>query len=329
MRKALFILSLAPLLLSATYRERVKQVDLVQNWSQDPNDQSFIDQCCLKQARDAMQLKGTTLKVTDLKTEKDTDELTYIVVWNKPSFLKKELTKFPLKKAILYMWETPVLQPDMYEESFLKQFKRIYTWDDDKVDNKRFYKFYFPVFQPMRSDLPAFDKRKLLTQISIKNLSQHPQELYSAQEKIIQYFQDKPAGEFEFYGSGWGTEKHYLGAPEDKHAVLQNYKFSVCFENMRDVKGYITEKIFDCFAVGTIPIYWGASNISDYIPKDCFIDMRDFKNFEDVLTHIRSIDAKTFDTYQQNIRTFLESDKAKLFSEDLFNVLFLESVRFP
>ncbi len=104
MRKALAILSIVPLLLSAAYRERIKQVDLVQNWSLDPNDQSFVDHCCLKWARDAMLLKGTTLKVTDLKDEKDSAELTYVVVWNRPKFLKKELSKFPLKKAILYMW---------------------------------------------------------------------------------------------------------------------------------------------------------------------------------------------------------------------------------
>lgn len=38
---------------------------------------------------------------------------------------------------------------------------------------------------------------------------------------------------------GWKT-KHYF-----------------CFENVRDLPGYITEKIFDCFFAEYIPIYWG------------------------------------------------------------------------
>lgn len=46
---------------------------------------------------------------------------------------------------------------------------------------------------------------------------------------------------------------------------------------MRGEKGYITEKIFDCFFPGVIPIYWGAENVTDYIPQDTFIDRRNLK----------------------------------------------------
>ncbi|MGH2612998.1 MAG: glycosyltransferase family 10 domain-containing protein, partial [Rhabdochlamydiaceae bacterium] len=207
----------------------------------------------------------------------------------------------------------------------------VYTWNDDLVDNKKFFKFYYPVLQPMQSHLPTFEERKLLTQISGRKKSKHKKELYSERVSVIQYFQDKPEGEFEFYGGGWEKDhlRHYKGVIADKYGALKNYKFSVCYENMKDVKGYITEKIFDCFAVGTIPIYWGASNITDYIPKECFIDRRDFENFDDVINYIRVIDAQTYQTYQTNIRAFLESDEAKLFSQEMFNVIFLESLKFP
>ena len=46
---------------------------------------------------------------------------------------------------------------------------------------------------------------------------------------------------------------------------------------MRDVLGYITEKIFDSFAAWCVPVYWGASNVTDYIPEGCFIDRRKFR----------------------------------------------------
>ena len=36
------------------------------------------------------------------------------------------------------------------------------------------------------------------------------------------------------------------------------------------VKGYITEKIFDSFFAGVVPIYWGAENITDYVPKSLY-----------------------------------------------------------
>lgn len=330
--KWLYILLFTPLILSAAYRERAKQVDLVHNWTADPNDQNFAESGLLKPLNDLLKLKQTSLKITDLSNEKDSNDLKYVVVWNKPGYLKnKTLAKFPRKKAILYMWEPRTVQKDLYTQKFTSQFKRIYTWDDDLVDNKKFFKFYYPALQPMQPNLPSFEERKLLTQMSGRKKSKHKKELYSERLAIIQYFQDKPEGEFEFYGYGWEKDKfrHYKGSVADKANTLKNYKFSVCYENMRDVKGYVTEKIFDCFAVGTIPIYWGASNITDYIPKECFIDRRDFESFEDILSYIRSMDAATYQTYLSHIQTFLESDSAKLFSQEMFNVIFLESIRFP
>lgn len=331
--KFFLVIALLPVMLSAAlYRERVKHVHLVQDWSKDPNDQNFIENNSLKTLRDTLKLKHTTLKVTDLANDKDTYELSYIVIWNKPHFLKeKNLAKFPLKKTVLFMWEPPVTQKDLYADQFTSKFKRIYTWDDDLVDNKKYFKFYYPVLQNMRDNLPSFSERKLLTQISGNKKSKHKKELYSHRLSVIEYFQEKPEGEFEFFGTGWKKKnfRHYKGAPADKHETLKNYKFSICYENMQEIKGYVTEKIFDCFAVGTIPIYWGASNITDYIPKDCFIDRRDFASFEDVLSHIRSMDQETYSTYLKNIQVFLESDKAKLFSQEMFNVIFLESIRFP
>ncbi len=326
------VLAILPLTLAASYRDRVKQVDLVHDWTKDPNDQGFVEVGPWKSMCEVLAKKHTTIKVTDLSQEHDSNVLTYVVVFNKPQYLDvKKLKKFPLKKAVLFAWEPPVVQKNLYTDRFLSNFKRVYTWDDDLVDNKKFFKFYYPVLQQMRSDLPSFEERKLLTQVSGRKKSKHKKELYSQRLEVIRYFQEREAGEFEFYGNGWDKEefRDYRGAPADKYEALKNYKFSVCYENMRDVKGYVTEKIFDCFATGTIPIYWGASNITDFIPKECFIDRRDFKDFDAVMEFIRTMDKETYLTYQKNIQAFLVSDKAKLFSEEMFKVIFLDAIRFP
>jgi hypothetical protein len=267
-------ITLVPVLLFAgAYRERIKQVDLVVS-APNPNDQDMVEAGPLQGLREVLKLKQTTLKVTDLAGEKDSAELSYVVVWDKPEYLTDQtLARFPQKKVILYMWQSSV-----YDARYIAQFKRVYTWNDDLVDNKKFFKFYYPALQPMQTDLPSFESRKLLTQT--------------------------------------------VGA----HDLLKQYKFAVCYEDMHDVKGYVTEKIFNCFAAGTIPIYWGASNITDYIPKECFIDRRDFKDFEAVMDYIQGADAQA---YINNIKAFLESDQAKLFSKELFDVIFLESIRFP
>ena len=36
-----------------------------------------------------------------------------------------------------------------------------------------------------------------------------------------------------------------------KHELYQKFKFSICFENVADISGYVTEKIFDAMLAGS------------------------------------------------------------------------------
>lgn len=47
---------------------------------------------------------------------------------------------------------------------------------------------------------------------------------------------------------------------QDKIEWLQKYKFNICFENS-SYPGYLSEKIFDAFAAGCVPIYWGDTSL--------------------------------------------------------------------
>ena len=44
--------------------------------------------------------------------------------------------------------------------------------------------------------------------------------------------------------------------------ALKDYRFSIVFENAQYDK-YYTEKVTDCFATGTVPVYWGTRRISE------------------------------------------------------------------
>lgn len=52
--------------------------------------------------------------------------------------------------------------------------------------------------------------------------------------------------------------------------IYQNYMYNVAIENTRG-KFYFTEKILNCFASMTIPIYYGASDIGDFFNEDGII----------------------------------------------------------
>ena len=188
MRQAIITLFLFPVLLLGA--ESKKKIALSHNWTATPNDQNFVQSGGLSRVWKTLQEKNVDLFATDLKKEKDTDQLRYIVVWNKPGCDSKELfKKFPQKKLLLFMWEPPTVIE--YSSDDLSHFKRVYTWDDDLVDNKKFFKFYYPELKSMMKNLPSFEEKKLVTQISSNKKSRHNHELYSERESVIQFFEDK------------------------------------------------------------------------------------------------------------------------------------------
>jgi hypothetical protein len=62
--------------------------------------------------------------------------------------------------------------------------------------------------------------------------------------------------------------KNWLGSPQEKLNILSNYKFSLVIENSTE---FMTEKIFDSFFGGCIPIYVGPDLDHFGIPRDLYI----------------------------------------------------------
>lgn len=242
-----------------------------------------------------------------------------------------QLEKLPKEKLILFMWEPPIRLRKMYAEKVQKCFSKIYTFNDDLVDGKTYFKFYYPEKKEMLDNLPPFEEKKFLTMIVGKASDKsrhHPNELYSHRNEAITFFQDQEE-DFDFYGRGWSKEDFhsYRGEISDKLSVNKNYKFSICYENCRDVPGYITEKIFDCFAAGSIPIYWGANNITDYIPKECFIDKRNFSSYQELYQFLKEMTKEEYEGYLSHIRAYLKSEKSAPFSQENYEKTILEALK--
>lgn len=56
-------------------------------------------------------------------------------------------------------------------------------------------------------------------------------------------------------------------AMRNKVKLFEDYKFVLAFEN-NNVTDYITEKIYNVFQAGSIPIYMGSSTIDDWVPGE-------------------------------------------------------------
>jgi hypothetical protein len=257
-----------------------------------------------------------------------------IVCMNIPNHFYRDyhVRRLPKEKMVLFMWEPYIRMRKMYNQNLHDCFSKIYTWDDDLVDGVKYFKFYYPVLRPMITDLVSFEDKKLCVLVTgyVSDPSRYPGELYSERYLAAQFFEQVGEEGFECYGRGWDKAPHYKsfrGACGDKIGVIKNFRFSICYENCRNVKGYITEKIFDCFAAGNVPIYWGASNVTDYIPSDCFIDRRDFESLDELYLFLKSMTKATYEGYLSRIQEFLSSDAAHRFSEEKFEEIFKEALR--
>ena len=69
---------------------------------------------------------------------------------------------------------------------------------------------------------------------------------------------------------------------------------------------WITEKLIDCFATKTIPIYWGALNVSDYFNSDGILTFDNIDELKDILDNL---DEKFYDSRIDIIEQNYEESK--------------------
>lgn len=113
-----------------------------------------------------------------------------------------------------------------------------------------------------------YPKSKLVSMIASTKVMCHA---HVYRQKIANKFTNK----IDLYGSGRPT---FI---EKKEQGLNDYYFSIAMEN-DDYPNCITEKIIDCFATGTIPIYWGTSAISQFFNDKGIIFLTDDFKVEDL-----------------------------------------------
>ena len=237
-------------------------------------------------------------------------------------------------KMALFLWEGKTVKFYNYTKQLYDKFSTIFTWNDDLVDNKKFFKFYLPIPKhTIIAKTVPFSQKKLLTNISFNKYSSYKNELYSARRKSISYFNDNHPADFDLYGLRWNrpitrlqtmfpflVKKYstFRGHAKNKISILSKYKFNICYENTSSAKGWVTEKIFDSLRSGTVPIYWGAENITEYVDKNAFIDRRKFKSDKELFDFLNNIDEKEYNKYLSAIEKYLTSDNYKLFLPENF-----------
>jgi hypothetical protein len=155
---------------------------------------------------------------------------------------------------INYGWltESRVITPTVYDRfessipSVLDAFKYVFTHSYDLLDRHEKIKWIPANGTWIKKPKVYSHKTKL---ISMVTSSKAYTDGHRKRMSVVNNF----SGKIDIYGRGFNPI-------EFKEDGLATYMFSIAHENA-SYPGYFTEKILDCFATGTVPIYWGDPDI--------------------------------------------------------------------
>lgn len=247
-----------------------------------------------------------------------------------------------------FIMEPPVVAPKLYRAlpDLTRHFEKVYLHNTvgdgyslKGVDQTKLCKFFWP--QPNRDVLEEYwNITARQSRIVVINANHIPRsfrgQLYGKRIEAMARLAKLDA--VDLYGRGWNEwwshrsmwppywlhrkslMSIYRGSCASKYEVLSKYHFSLCFENMT-MQGYVTEKLFDCLYAGTIPIYLGATDISELVPFNAYIDCRQFGSWEDLWSMLRNLTENQIQTIRNNGRDFLVSEYGARYYNSLNNLI--------
>ena len=171
-----------------------------------------------------------------------------------------------VKKENRYGWllEAESITPQFYTNAprVLDNYECIFTSNESLLRLDPRFKGPIPLGMIWIKEPKIHEKSKLVSMIS-SNKAMVAGHVYRLQ------WVEKLQGKLDLFGKGFQEL-------EKKEDGLNDYMFSVAIENCgygMTQKNYFTEKLLDCFATGTIPVYFGCSNLEDYFNPDGVIKL--------------------------------------------------------
>jgi len=275
-------------------------------------------------------MKGIHLSTIDTQPLDDYDAIVFMDFPGRYNKYLKELQDTDFDNLFLMLFENEVIRKENWDTDNYRMFKKVFTWSTS-IKTKNTSHYYLPVNVPMDPHFSQEEKTTLCTLLASRKSSSHPHNLYEERVRAIRWFEQNHPEDFDLYGIGWYKigpfgNPSYKGRVSSKNATLRKYKFSICYENARDIPGYVTEKIFDSFFAGCVPVYWGASDITDTVPEDTFIDMRKYPTYSHLYEYISTIPDNVYQEYLDNILDYIHSDEIQQYNTPHFTETILNGI---
>lgn len=153
------------------------------------------------------------------------------------------------------------------------RYKNIFTNDQRiiKIDPKFF------IYNPPASNMPWVDKASIYEKTKLCSYITSFKQFTSGHIKRMELF-EKLKNDSRFADHIYGRDYKFI---PNKLDGLKDYMFSIVVENSIYPK-YYTEKITDCFATGTVPIYYGDKSIGEDFDLRGIIFIDELKSFDEL-----------------------------------------------
>lgn len=219
------------------------------------------------------------------------------------------------KYKIAWAMESPVIKPHVYNhiESVQDKFDYILLSNESKFTSSKYKKMHFGCCWITEPYCKLYDKTKMLSIVASNKT-------WTVGHKLRhEVISKKLHPELELWGSGYNW---FSDLPQDRVKPFEPYRYSIVIENCQ-YPGYFTDKIIDCFATGTIPIYWGDPEMFKHFDIEGYYRWNSITQLKAILDRISVEDynyrrAHVVENYNR-FRNFASPDKnlIKLFTEIL------------
>lgn len=228
----------------------------------------------------------------------------------------------PLSKkenAYLWLFESPIQMPMPVLPHKAERYRKIFTYNRKILNDSQYVylpdPYQFDAWDETKADFNR--KKELLVMVSRNYYSWPEKSIYFERRDLFKWFLQHHPSDIVVYGQAWermwpelsleqkaAFAQQHKGYAQDKDAVVTEAKFGIAYENMR-YDDYVSEKIYDVMNAGSVPVYLGAPNVSEFIPQNCFIDRTKFPNNEALYQYLKNMDEETYKSYIACIREFV------------------------
>jgi alpha(1,3/1,4) fucosyltransferase len=241
---------------------------------------------------------------------------------------------FQRENCTLIRMEPSVVLPANFSKTRSRQFGKMLTLGGQL--SKDSVSLGWPLVWPSRNkfeEIYSANRYEKAVLINGNKLSLIKGELYSLRRKSI-----KSITNLDLFGTSWDSNKYSRlkilirnfifalisfrlprfsgvklwfqnypqskGEVDNKLTTMSSYKYALVIENSAE---YMSEKLFDAFFAGCIPIYVGP-NVEDYgIPKNIVVQAE--PNLKSIKQALETAKEMNFENFQRDLRKFLSDEK--------------------